>query len=309
MSFRFDATALPHCFSSCWTRSRLRSRRLIASAAMICFRQGHPVTSVMPRFAVIGGILALVAGVSVAQEQFDRSKEPAVQVLLLRQPRHVKVLVAGEDGKPLSEVRVEHANLKGDLVTDPDGKVEFSTSAPYFVLGRPGYESVRLATEEATDDRATLRKLPAGEQFRVCSQADLSAKVQGWNGVFQLPKARTAKATTEKLDVDYWARGVAAKSRSKLQWGEQGRGPMWGGIEEDEEVWGSARYKEITYRLGSLSVIDAKSWLHDGTCQRSVGFWGESILYYGLNCDSVQPLDDLIDQACAIPDASKRLFP
>jgi hypothetical protein len=90
-------------------------------------------------------------------------------------------------------------------------------------------------------------------------------------------------------------------------WVEQGRGPMWGGVPEDSRVWTATRYREVTYKLGDLRVSDEKVWLPDGKCERSLGFFSESILYYGLDCQSVQPLDDLVDQACAVPDAPKRL--
>jgi hypothetical protein len=253
---------------------------------------------------------AFDAVVACPQEQIDLSRYPYAQALLMPQPKHVNLLVTGDDGVPLSQVRIEHANLKDELVTDPNGKVGFNTSAPYFVISRPGYESVRIATEDATDYRAVLHKLPGGEPFRVCTDVELSARVPGWKGVFQIPKRGAAKASAEKLDVDYVARTVSAKSGSKLLWAEQGRGPMWGGGgPEDSDVWKATRYREVVYKLGDDLVIDAKEWMPDGKCQRSLGLFVESILYYGLKCRSVQPLDDLLDHACGVPDASMRQLP
>lgn len=252
----------------------------------------------------VAWLSALNAVLASPQEQIDRSRDPSAQALLMPQPKHVNLLVLGDDGVPLSQVRIEHANLKDDLVTDSNGKVKFNTSAPYFVLGRPGYESIRLATEDAADYRVVLHKLPGGEQFRVCTEVELSALVPGWKGVFQIPKSVSAKASAEKLDVDYYARAVSAKSGRKLIWAEQGRGPMWGGADpEDADVWKAARIREVTYKLGDSAIIDAKEWMPDGKCQRSLGLFGESILYYDLDCKSVQQLDDLLDHACAVPDA------
>jgi hypothetical protein len=226
------------------------------------------------------------------------------------QPKHVNLQVTGDDGAPLSHVRIEYANLKDELTTDLNGGVGFDTSAPYFVLGRPGYESLRLATEDAADYRAVLRKLPGGEQFRVCTDAELSARVPGWKGIFQIPRSAAARASDEKLDVDYVARTVSAKSGWKLLWAEQGRGPMWGGEGlGDTEVWKATHYREVVYKLGDFQVIDAKEWMPNGKCQRSLGLFEESILYYGLDCKSVLPLDNLLDRACVVPDAAKRQLP
>ncbi|HEY1805529.1 MAG TPA: hypothetical protein VGG45_13725 [Terracidiphilus sp.] len=265
------------------------------------------VTRCVLMAALLSAFSAAVAG---PQEQIDRSRNPSEQALLMPQPKHVKLLVVGDDGAPMSKVAVEHANHIDELTTAPDGTVEFNTSAPYFVLGKPGYESVRLATESTATSRVALHKLPGGEQFRVCFDAELSARAPGWNGIFQVPKSKARKARAEKRDVDYVARVVTIKSRSKRLWVEQGRGPMWGGgIPEDSDVWKATRYREVTYKLGDLPVVDAKEWMPDGKCMRSVGLFTESILYYGLDCESTQPLDDLVDQACAIPDAAKHPIP
>jgi hypothetical protein len=253
---------------------------------------------------------AFNAVVVYPQEQIDRSREPPAQALLMPRPKHVNLLVVGDGGVPLSQVLIEHANLKDDLVTDPNGKVGFNTSAPYFVLSRPGYESMRLATEDAADYRAILHKLSGGEQFRICTDAELAAQAPGWKGVFQIPRSGVAKTGAEKFDVDYVARAVSVKSGSKRLWAEQGRGPMWGGgYTSDSDVWKAKQFREVTYKLRDFSVIDAKEWMPDGKCNRSLGLFSESILYYSLDCESVQPLDDLLDHACAVLDASKHLLP
>jgi hypothetical protein len=252
---------------------------------------------------------AFNAVVAIPQEQIDRSRDPSAQALLMPQPKRVNLLVIGDNGVPLSQVHIEHANLKDELVTDLKGMVGFNTSAPYFVLSRPGYESMRLATEDAADYRAVLHKLVSGEQFRVCSDAEQSSRVPGWNGIFQVPNSKTTKAGEEKLDADYFARGVGVKLRSKRVWVEQGRGPLWGGVPDDSDVWKATRYRGATYKLGELRIVDAKVWLPDAKCKRSVGLWSESIIYYGLDCDSAQPVDELMDQACVTPDASKHLLP
>lgn len=255
-------------------------------------------------------LLAFNFVVASSQEQIDRSqRSPFELALLLPQPKHVSVIVLGENGLPVPDVSVEHANLKNELVTDANGKAEFNTSAPYFVLSKPGYESVRLATEDAEASRVALHQLAKGEQFPVCTNTELSLRAPGWNGIFQLPKIKGTKATVEKYDVDYAYRVVSPQSGRKRLWVEQGRGPMWGGLPEDSEVWKATRYRGASYKLGDLEISDAKVWLPNGKCVRSMGWFGESIVYYGLNCDATQPLDDLMDKACAIPDASKHLLP
>jgi hypothetical protein len=269
-----------------------------------------PMRKVACYLLTAGCITAFNAARASPQEQIDRSRDTLTQALLIPQPKHVSLLVTGDDGVPLSQVRIDHANLKNDLVTGPNGKVGFTTSAPYFVLSRPGYESVRLATKDTADYSAVLHKLSGGEQFRVCTDAELTARVPGWNGIFQVPQSKATKSTTEKVDVDYWFRVVSARSGWKRLWAEQGRGPMWGGGgPEDKDVWKATHYRGVTYTLGDMTVVDAKEWMPDGKCQRSIGMFSESITFYGLNCKSVQPLDDLLDQACMVPDALKRLLP
>jgi hypothetical protein len=241
-----------------------------------------------------------------AQEQVDLSGYPNMRALLLPQPKHVRLLTVGEDGTPLAQVQVEHANLKDELATDSNGKVEFNTSAPYFVLSKPGYEGIRLATVDVADYRAVLHKFPEGPQFKVCTGAEMSARAQGWHGVFQVPKSTGAKVTAEVTEADYVARGIWFRSRPKRLYAEQGRGPMWGGLPEDSDVWEATRYRGAYWKLGDLQVVDAKAWMPNGKCKRSLGFWGESIRYYDLDCDSAQPVDELIDGTCADPTASKR---
>jgi hypothetical protein len=232
-------------------------------------------------------------------------------LLLLPQPIHVNGQVVGEDGKPIARVRAVHAKLMHEVVTDNDGRIEFNTSAPSFVLQLPGYESAWLQTKDAVGFHVVLHKLPRGASFTTCTAANLAAKIPGWNGIFQIPAVKGVKALAEKSDVDYLARTVQVRSASRTVSLVQGRGTMWGdGNFNDNWFWRAARYHEVVYDFKGpfITIVDAKAEFPDGKCERHLGVFGESMYYYDIDCGVVDPLDKLLDSACLVPNAKAHLL-
>jgi len=224
---------------------------------------------------------------------------------MLSQTVHVKGQVVGEDGKPIAGVLVVHAKLDHEVMTGSDGRVEFETVAPFFLLQHPGFESARLQTIDATDFHVMLHKPPQGPSFRTCGPEDLAAKIPGWGGIFQIPAAKGVKAMRID-DIDYTERVLRLKSTSRKVVLVQGRGGMWGGDVNlrDEEFWRAIRYREVTYDFHELlPIIDAKAEFPDGTCERQLGEFGETLYYYNIDCGLVAPLDKLLDSVCLIPNA------
>lgn len=118
------------------------------------------------------------------------------------------------------------------------------------------------------------------------------------------------ETTREVLDVDYRSRKIKVKTKLSVVQAVQGRGPMWGGGDpEDELVWRSKEYNEVTYDLAGRLLTDARGSLPNGTCWRNVGTFSESVGYSDVNCNLVKPLDDLLDAVCIVPNASGHLFP
>ncbi len=272
-----------------------------------------PSRDIRMDFSIRLAILALLVVAPIGTIGFTQSEKNLQRdspTLLLPQPQHVEGQVVGEDGKPIAKVRLHHINLPGDLVTDSNGRFSFDTSAPTFVLQRPGFQSVFVRTSDAPGLRILLRKIRRSPSFPVCSDANVSDRAPGWRGVFQIPTTPEAEVSREVLDVDYSSRTIQVKSQSTPLQAEQGRGPMWGGAEpEDELVWRSIRYSEQTYDLGHRLLTDAKSWLPNGKCSRTVGVFSESVSYSNIDCGLAEPLDRILDGLCVIPDASKHLFP
>ncbi len=225
--------------------------------------------------------------------------------LLLPQPVHVNGQVVGEDGKPIAGAEVLHADSKQEIATDSNGHTEFDTVAPSFVLQRPGYESAWIQTKDASSFHAVMRKLPHGPAFPVCTAANLASKIPGWNGIFQIPKAEGIHASSERADVDYFARAIQVKSRRRNVALEQGRGGMWGWANpDDQRLWRAVHYREISYEFHeSLPIVDSRLELPDGTCERRIGIFSETLWYYSIRCDSALPLDKLLDSACLVPNA------
>ena len=128
--------------------------------------------------------------------------------------------------------------------------------------------------------------------------------------MFQIPKTPEAKVSREVLDVDFLSRTIQMKSQSTLLQAIQGRGPMWGGGEaDDESVWRSIQYRERPYDLEGRLLTDTKWWLPNGKCSREVGLFSESVSYSNTDCGFSEPLERILDGLCIIPQASKHLFP
>jgi hypothetical protein len=254
------------------------------------------------RYPFLVTAFVLFSSASSFAQTTNSSLQPS---LLLSQSVHVKGQVVDEDGKPIAGVLAVHAKLNHDVVTSNDGRIEFDTAAPAFVLQHPGYESARLQTIDATDFHVMLHKPPQGPSFRACSAADLAAKIPGWGGIFQIPAFKGVKATRID-DVDYTERVLRLKSTSRKIVLVQGRGGMWGGDVNlyDDTFWRAIRYREVTYDFHEiLPIIDAKAEFPDGTCERQVGEFGETLHYDHVSCGLVAPLDKLLDSVCLIPNA------
>lgn len=256
----------------------------------------------IPSFLLFG----VIGSNALAKSIRDR-QEPAE--LELTTPAHVRGQVVGEDGKPIAKVRLYHSKQSQDVVTDSNGQFDLVTSAPSFVAQRPGFQSVLVHTRNPSEFYIVLRKASRPD-YPVCSNADLSNRAPGWGGVFQIPLSRALKTSPEVLDVDYWSRKLKLKSKSSEVQAFQGRGPLWGGGNPDDElVWRSTQYAETTYDLGGRLLTDAKGSLTNGKCWREIGVFSESLGYSDVDCDLVQPLDELLDRTCLVPSATKLLFP
>jgi hypothetical protein len=237
------------------------------------------------------------------------TRQNAIPTLLPHALR-VSGQVVGEDGKPIPNVRFSHLRPFREVVTDSNGEFDLETASPAFVAQQPGFQSTYVKTRELTGLRVVLRKSPRGLLFPVCSNAAMAGRAPGWGGALQVSRAQVIRAGREITDVDYTARSVRVRSAFGKLSVIQGRGLMWGGDGPDDlSVWRSVRYEEITYDLNGRIVTDARGWLADGTCWRSVGTFGESLSYRDVECGRTRPLDDLIDGACAAPDAANRLLP
>jgi hypothetical protein len=259
---------------------------------------------------IILALLVVARTETLCFSQAVKDTQQNTPSFLLPQPQHITGQVIAEDGSPIAKVRLAHIDLPGDWVTDSNGQFAFDTSAPIFVVQKPGFQSVFVRTSDASNLQIILRKIQRSTSFPVCSNAGLSDREPGWGGIFQIPKTEDADVSREVLDVDYWSRTIQVNSRSIPIQAMQGRGSMWGGGEpRDELVWHSIQYSEQTYDLEGHLLTDAKGWLPNGKCWRTVGVFSESVSYSDVDCTLTEPVDRILDGLCVVPDASKHLFP
>jgi hypothetical protein len=207
--------------------------------------------------------------------------------------------VVDEDGKPVAGATIEHSVVYPPLafrtgVSDQLGNFAIHTRAPFVVIRKPGYRSVRIAVGSQLPYRVTLapgRGLP-----QACSQAACrSPLLKGRLCLTNLPGVDVGK---EILDADHRRQGfflVGSDDKAMIH----GVGPTWSfGAPGNEEVWGSAEYEETTYDLQGVRLIDARGKMVDGKYWRYVGMPRESVSYDGLSAGEAAIFDQMLDKMC-----------
>jgi hypothetical protein len=222
------------------------------------------------------------------------------QDLLLPQAQHILGIVGDEDGKPVLEARVDHAEFVRPQLhqTDSQGKFELTTQAPALVIRKAGFESAFVLTNRVTEIRITLRTAHSGV-FPTCSSSGTYEGIEGWGASFQFPRTAGVKASTQGRDIDYGAREYYVNTQQGRKAIRHGSGPMWSfGIPTSIDVWKSAEYREVAYSAGRQSIVDAHGKQTDGNRWRYLGKFGESASYSDVDEATAKILDQFLDGAC-----------
>jgi hypothetical protein len=223
--------------------------------------------------------------------------------LLLPESRHIMGVVIDEEGNPIAEARIDHANdrLKAHR-TDSEGRFELDTRAPAFIVRKAGFRSELVRTQEVTSLRITLQKIERNRSFPTCSNTGQYLGIDGWGASFQFLKVAGIKASAQGHDIDYGNRSYYVDTEGGPRGIRHGSGPMWSfGIPIDQDVWRSVKYDEVTFAVGRLTIIDARGQFADATRWRELGKFGESASYSGVDEAIAKILDQFLDGACLKP--------
>jgi hypothetical protein len=193
-------------------------------------------------------------------------------------------------GKPIKDARIDHI---GKLVvvpppdtafkpppdeprTDAEGQFQVTTTSPAIVIRKPGYESRRLRLTGDAQVQITLQRIkPSTCKLRV------------------RPRVKTKDAN----DVDYTATWRYVETEDGPKGIISGSGPTYSfGAPDDNRVWMSLDYFEVMYENG---VIDARGHSADGKYWRSQTSFGAAAQYFGVDQETAEILDCLMDPAAA----------
>jgi hypothetical protein len=239
-------------------------------------------------------ILTLVLAIVVARAQAYQ----AYKDLLLPEARHVSSVVTDWEGKPIAGARIDHSDLRRRAVeTDSQGKFELDTRAAALVVRKAGFRSMFFRTTESIPSRMVLEAATQG--FPVCGSKGPYMGIAGWGASFQFLETPGVRESVQDRDIDYGMRFYSVRTKSGKRSIRHGAGPMWGaGWPWDPDVWQSVTYEEVSYAEGPTIIIDARGVLPNGEHWRSLGKFGESATYSGVDSETSDILNRVLDSAC-----------
>jgi hypothetical protein len=225
------------------------------------------------------------------------------QNLLLPEARHITGVVVDPDGKPVLEASIDHSNdYLHSYLTDADGRFELDTRAPVLVVRKAGFRSELVRTKEATV-RVTLQRLSETRPFPMCSDTGKYCGSGNWGASFQFPKTSGIKESGEGHDIDNGTRSYFIETKQGLKGIMHGSGALWSfGMPSEPDVWRSVKYDEAIYYVGRVRIIDARGQFSDGTRWRTLGKFGETASYKGMDEATAKILDGFLDSACLKPE-------
>jgi hypothetical protein len=227
-----------------------------------------------------------------------QKQSPGKEILLLQEPRKVSGIVADSLGQPVAGAEIWHNDDRKDLVvTDLNGRFEFSTRAPAFVIRKNGYTGAFVRTETAQSVRVTLQQRSAA--IPVCAAKMECNSIVGFGSAFCFPNVIGVRVSEQANDIDYGTRIYSVRLKSGWQVMQQAGGGEWSaGMPLDEDVWSSVEYSEKTYHFGRGSIVDARGKNSSGKYWRSIGRFGETATYRNVDQETSMVFDRVIDGVC-----------
>jgi len=269
---------------------------LQGTAGARAWQAGDNLYTMLPvsRYLCCAGLF----GVAFAQSDKERA-------LMLPLPVRISGVVTASDGKPLSDVWINHTGLrdKGGIRevivrTDALGRFDIETRAPTVVFRAfRGYQSKYWRVSENRNLTITLAShVPP---MKECRASFRFVSLNGWMGRFCFPKVHGVNVSKQGDDVDYGKRVFWVVTPGGKVAITHGSGLMWGsGTPFDEDVWSAREYVEETYsdREG-VNISDARGKSADGKCWRVLGHAFESAAYRNVSEQDAALLDRVLDGA------------
>jgi len=220
---------------------------------------------------------------------------------MLPSPVRVSGVVTDSDGKPLSEVSIDHTGV-GYVRSDSSGRFDIQTRAPAIVFRKDGFHSKYLRVTGAEELKIVLSG-PA-PRFRECGAFSgcISLKGLGFMSTFCLPRVSGVNVSKQNNDIDYSQRSFGFATPNGYVGIQHAAGGHWGsGRPLDEQVWSAEEYVETTYRdRDGFLIIDARGKAHDGRHWRVLGHVFETAAYRNASRENTALLGRVLDGACVV---------
>ena len=242
---------------------------------------------------------AAVLGLALAQSQKE-------QDLLLPSRVTIAGVVTDSDGKPLSDVWINHTGGRMEnLKTDSQGRFEITTRAPAIVFRKSGFQSKYWRVSE--DHNLTIALAGPAPRARKCRALSGCLGLKEFLSQFCLPVVRGVNVK-QSNDIDYGQRWFTIKTQSGMTGIQHAAGPMWGpGLPFDQDVWSARDYVETSYLdPAGYGVLDARGKSPDGKSWRVLGRVFETASYRDVSERDAALLDRVLDGACVQPPKVER---
>ncbi len=235
--------------------------------------------------------------------------QPAAEKLLLPAPVRVSGIVTDKDGRPLSDVWIQHTDSRvvGNTKTNAQGLFDIETRAPAIVFRKDGFQSKYFRIREGQGITVTLDGAPL--HLPACKPAANCTSLTGFSASFCLPKIAGVKISDQDNDVDYGQRRYLVSTPIGTVGIQHAAGPMWGsGLPLDSDVWAARDYVEVSYIDDEgFSIIDARGQDMDGKCWRLLGHVFETASYRNVPEPDTRLLDRVLNGVCIHPNRAKAI--
>ena len=218
---------------------------------------------------------------------------------MLPSPVRLSGVVTDNDGRPLSDVWINHTGVRLENVkTDSQGRFDIGTRAPAIVFRKHGFQS-KYCRVSGDRPLAVILTCPA-RRAKACGAFSNCVSLKGFMSWFCLLKVPGVTVSKQGNDIDYGQRLFWVRTQSGRAGIQHAAGPMWGpGLPFDEDVWAARDYAETTYiDSEGFSIIDARGKSIDGKCWRVLGHVFETASYRNVSEHDTRLLDRVLDGAC-----------
>jgi len=194
-------------------------------------------------------------------------------------------VVVDEAGNPIESARIGHIgklifigppttqSSNDELRTNAEGAFEATTATPAFVVRKPGHESQRIRTADASQLRVTLHHIKPAPACTV-----------------RMPPVKHKKFN----DSDYAGTWTSVQTKRGRRGILSGEGATYTfGAPNDNDVYYSVEYYEVMYDDG---VVDARGRHPDGTYWRSQSFFRAAKRYDNVDRTTADVLDCIMDR-------------